>query len=368
MEITPKKLVLGESECFLCNDSSEKSNRVWVYGRSSLNIGELIQRAIDVDLSSFQNKSQIFVCRKCYKTLCKLQRLQGSVDELCSDIKKSFTASQSHVRVKRMPATQTEFQTLFTENAVKKCNLQPRLQPKSLQFTDNTSVHLPGVIVNGSVDTQPFQPTQSLPVVTATAPVVIAHPVIPLACSTPKSKRDRNQNVKDNNFDQCSTQVTLTVKYHSKTIKKELTGEFASLGKAIVHGSTPDPDKIARAVMKSDSLCNSVENLVLEKLSSQLNQLCARKKPSLLRQTDKDALLNFSLVKLCEEWKARAPLFFSFLMSCATNINNNNTKSKFCLPGVAVAGSVLLKQRNPQMCALGTVFGVMMKTRSAEVR
>ena len=158
--------------------------------------------------------------------------------------------------------------------------------------------------------------------------------------------------------------MTLKVKYHSKTIKKELTGELASLGKAMVHGST-DPDKIARAVIKNDSLCNSVEKLVLQKLSSQLNELCARKNPSLLRQTDKDSLLNFSLVKLCEEWKARAPLFFDVLMSCASN--SNSMESNFFLPGVAVAGSVLLKQRNPHMCALGTVFGVMMKTRSTEV-
>jgi hypothetical protein len=160
----------------------------------------------------------------------------------------------------------------------------------------------------------------------ATAPsAVFARPAIPLASSTPKSKCKDNKNQNDCN--EFSTQVALTVKSHSKTIKRELTGELAVLGKAMVHGST-DPDKIARAVIKNNYLCNYVENLVIQKLSSQLNELCARKNPLLLRQTDKDALLNFNF------------------------LNSDGMESNIWLCGFPVAGSVLLKQINPQMCVL----------------
>ena len=52
--------------------------------------------------------------------------------------------------------------------------------------------------------------------------------------------------------------MSLTVHYPGKTIRKELTDDFASLGKAIAHGSS---QRIARAVLKNDTL----KKYVLEK-------------------------------------------------------------------------------------------------------
>ena len=67
---------------------------------------------------------------------------------------------------------------------------------------------------------------------------------------------------------------------------------------------------------------------------------CAlEKNPSLLHKSGPAEMENFSFQKLCEEWKQRVPLFYSFLVTCAT------VKEKGCdwTPAIAIAGSALLK-------------------------
>lgn len=97
-------------------------------------------------------------------------------------------------------------------------------------------------------------------------------------------------------------------------------------------------------------------------MSSEVSDLCLRLKPSLLRKCDKQNLFNFSFQSVCEEWKNRSPIFYSFLMTCSSV---QVTREKQWLPSVAIAGPVLLKQRNPQMNA--NVLGVVVKTGSMGV-
>jgi len=89
--------------------------------------------------------------------------------------------------------------------------------------------------------------------------------------------------------------------------------------------------------------------------------LCSRLRPSLLRKCDKDSLMNFDLEKLCKEWSSRAPIFYSFLITAAFKIR------VLWLPSIAVSGSVLLKQRHPEMNATANVIGILLKTKSLEV-
>ena len=75
--------------------------------------------------------------------------------------------------------------------------------------------------------------------------------------------------------------VTITIGYPSKTVRKQLTEELASLGKAIEFG---DEKRVARVVMKNTKLNKSVVNLVLKKLGEELNKRTNwRKNLSLLR-------------------------------------------------------------------------------------
>ena len=123
----------------------------------------------------------------------------------------------------------------------------------------------------------------------------------------------------------------------------------------------PD-DRIARAVMKNPTLNRSAMNLVLKKFGEELNDLCARKNPSILRKSTKDNILNFSLEKVCLELKERTPLFYGVFMTCA-----NAKKETTWLPSIVVAASVLLKQRNSHMNTFATVISLTVKNRSTEV-
>ena len=94
--------------------------------------------------------------------------------------------------------------------------------------------------------------------------------------------------------------------------------------------------------------------------------LCSRKTPSLLRKCGKEDLENFKFQSLCDEWRERSPLFFSFLMTCCISGRSRDQAVKW-LPSAVVAGSVLLKQRNQEMNATASVLGVLLKTGSIEV-
>ena len=124
------------------------------------------------------------------------------------------------------------------------------------------------------------------------------------------------------------------------------------------------PERTAKAVVKCKLLTKRMLQNVLRLLSSGVCGLCSKSNTSLLRKCDKDTLIKLDFQSLCEEWKDRAPIFYSFLMTCCS-IQLSRDESWF--PSMAVAGSVLLKQRKFQMNALASVLGILIKTRSIEV-
>ena len=67
---------------------------------------------------------------------------------------------------------------------------------------------------------------------------------------------------------------------------------------------------------------------------------------------------------LCNEWKERVPMFYSFLVTSAVN---KRTKECSWFSSIAIAGSVLLKQRSEKMDASATVLGVLLKSKSIEI-
>ena len=70
---------------------------------------------------------------------------------------------------------------------------------------------------------------------------------------------------------------------------------------------------------------------------------------------------NFSLQNLCQEWKERAPLFYSFLIPSVKDKGGDWT------PAMAVAGSTLLKSRNFHMNATASLISVMVRQSGTQV-
>jgi len=145
-------------------------------------------------------------------------------------------------------------------------------------------------------------------------------------------------------------------------VNKTLSGDMEPIVKALAHGP---PSRIAKTVLKCKILRTEIISQVLRVVASEMNELCSKKNPSILRKTSKDDLINFDMKKLCDEWKERAPVFYSFLLTCSSSKNTSSTANWF--PSIAIAGSVLLKQRNSHMNASASVLGILIKTGSMEL-
>ena len=90
-----------------------------------------------------------------------------------------------------------------------------------------------------------------------------------------------------------------------------------------------------------------------------------RQKQAVIAEKNKqDDLQNFAFEKLCEEWQERAPIFYAFLLNTA--FSRTTTKCTWFV-SIALAGSLLLKQRNREMGATAAVMGILLKSKSAEV-
>ena len=107
MDQTPKKIIGCEFTCFLCNSLTQSSaGRVKIYGRSGIDLPQLIESAIGENVRNFQScGSELFICNcKCYK---KLQRFDKAKKSLVS-IKQEVCSTYQTInrKVKRQRADQ----------------------------------------------------------------------------------------------------------------------------------------------------------------------------------------------------------------------------------------------------------------------
>ena len=164
-----------------------------------------------------------------------------------------------------------------------------------------------------------------------------------------------------NSSTQEQNQVQLKIKYPCKNVNKTLIGSYQSIGKALAHGV---PSQIATAVMSCQSVQKHVVEKVLKIVTKEVAGLRSKTNPSILRKCEKEDLEKFDLHLVCNEWRERAPVFYSFLLTSAIN---KRTKSSEWFGSLALAGSILLKQRNQEMSATGSLIGILLKNKSIEV-
>ena len=364
---TPKKILTTEV-CFLCKTKISSEDKIKVFGKSSMAIHSLILRSTEVDLSVYVGSDLAAICRtRCYNRLLRYKRALDRVGEIENEIKQDFK-NDGPFRVKRLAkesgqTPEVKKSLKFGEANVNNSSSQSitsatRAGIGAFPFT---SPPLSSTFTFGAVS--PIAPVATFPTRTFLAPNGLLQNAFTgrLLTSTPQ-KQVEFQKPERPIADTKETKVHLTVAYPSKSVRKELKDDFAVLGKAISNGS---PQKIARAVLKSVTLRKIVVEKVLQLMNTQLNDICSRKRPSILRANTKEEIANFDFEKVCLEWKERAPIFYAFLMTCAAI---KKERAPEWLPSVAVSGSILLKQRNSHMNGCATVIGILIKTRSLEVR
>lgn len=366
MEETPKK-VLQSDRCFICSTAVPKKDKIYIFGKSSFDFAAIISSCLDVNVGCYSATSELSVCKTCYRRLIKFKKASDHLEELKKELKGIFKDRQ-------LPRTK-RLLSVGSDNGETPASCREKAA-KCLQFPIDTTCASSPVSANFSAISQQeryFTPTrlptgvspiQSHPyglVLQAFPSQLTARPSceipLPILTSTPIASKPASSHL--NNPSETSKTV-LTVHYPSKTMNKTLAGSYQAIGKALAHGV---PSQIANSVMKNPTLRNHVIANSLKIVSKEVAALCSKKNPTLLRKTSKEDLANFDLQNLCNEWKVRAPLFYSFLMTSAVN---KRTKDCSWFPSMAIAGSVLLKQRSEKMDAAASVLGVLLKSKSIE--
>lgn len=365
MEETPKK-VLQSDRCFICSTAVQKKEKIYIFGKSSFDFPAIISSCLDVNVSCYSATSELSVCKVCYRRLIKFKKASDHLEELKHELKGIYK-DRELPRTKRLLSVEPDGNGQTPASCRGKAS-------KCLQFPINTTCassdpSSDSAAIHGHQEhyyTSTRLPIGVSPIQSQPYGLVLrAFPgqlnvrsscEIPLPLtSTPIATKTSS-----NHLSTSETSTVVKVHYPSKTLNKSLTGNYQAIGKALAHGV---PSQIANAVLKDPTLRKHVVEKTLKTLSKEVSDLCSKKNPSLLRKSTKDDLVNFDLQNLCNEWQERAPLFYSFLMTSAVN---RRTKHCSWFSSVALAGSVLLKQKSEKMDATASMIGVLLKSKSVE--
>ena len=141
---TPKKVTSAEGDCFLCKDKIPSlKEKVKIFGKSELQIGALIHRALGVDLGVYVGSENLAICRLCYNMLNAYNKALKKVNQIVDGIKQKFE-SNGPLRIKRLSKDSTKAQEArkslsFDSNPWGEISRGPPL-PVSLKPPDNVCV------------------------------------------------------------------------------------------------------------------------------------------------------------------------------------------------------------------------------------
>ena len=110
MDMTPKKLLNSNKNCFIRSVAVNCKQRIRVFksgskGTSSVDLQGLTNKTLDIDVTVYSN-SDVAVCIKCYKSSVKYRKAEEHVQEIKTELKTPY--SESGRRVKRLQCTEDE--------------------------------------------------------------------------------------------------------------------------------------------------------------------------------------------------------------------------------------------------------------------
>jgi hypothetical protein len=150
--------------------------------------------------------------------------------------------------------------------------------------------------------------------------------------------------------------VTVNVKWPQKIAKRKLPNDLESPGKMLLRGTYK---QIAHAAWTNNHIKSSLIELMIKDVDKEETKRCSKKNPSILRTTDKQSMLSFSMEKVSDQIKERAPIFHSVLSAASFNSRSKATKEKSHFGPIVMAAAVCLKSRSRYKTAvqlLVTVF------------
>ena len=146
--------------------------------------------------------------------------------------------------------------------------------------------------------------------------------------------------------------------------RRKLATDMEAIGKAMLRGTY---QQMAHRVWQHPTLRVELMKYVIRATSAECAGLCSTKSPSMARRYTANDMLDFGPEALCEEWMEKAPLFYSTLLSFALSTRRKDVESVTWLPSVALAGSILLRERSRGMNAMQMLVTTIIKTSGSQV-
>lgn len=135
--------------------------------------------------------------------------------------------------------------------------------------------------------------------------------------------------------------------------------EESSLGRALAGGHIPS---VAKAIVKHSALREAVFLLFLDELDAECSKLCKRSKLSAFRKLPVSKMSEFEWKVLIDELSSKAPMMLQILctLTSANDHRNKHKSGSIHQPGICMAASVILKERNREMCGVQSLISLLL--------
>lgn len=143
-----------------------------------------------------------------------------------------------------------------------------------------------------------------------------------------------------------------------------LNEEENKLGRALAGGHIPS---VAKAFMEHHQLRRAVLLLFLDEINRECNTLCSKIQPSLFRKIPVTQLQDFQWEGIISDLQNSAPTLLQILSSIVVrNDHRRNRTGTAHYPSICMAVSILLKERNRELCGLQYLVSLLLFSSHAE--
>ena len=147
----------------------------------------------------------------------------------------------------------------------------------------------------------------------------------------------------------------------------EIDTSLVRLGRALAGGHLPT---IVRAIFSHKELRHLVELKMLDILNSECSTLCRRKvdPPSPFRKIEVSQLAEFKWSNFIQDLEVNAPTLLKVFSTIASHNDHRNDHKlgERHVPGIYMAISTLLKERNREMCGIQTMLSLILFASRAQ--
>lgn len=146
---TPKKVVEAD-RCLICSTVVAKKEKLYIFGRSSIDFCEIIKSALNVNVRNFSASEQLFICRaQCYQRLTKFKRALDNFKKAKSELEEVYKATVH--RTKRLCKDDDDAEGDVAKEVDEHVEQSSRGKvAKALRFPEATTcISSPGVLSEG---------------------------------------------------------------------------------------------------------------------------------------------------------------------------------------------------------------------------